>query len=82
MNAQQTLSKRITTAFSYLYVRSSITVRLNDDETIDVRIKDGPDFRAEIDSDDDGYLYFYRADDPEDDTICVRVCYNDLFTAD
>lgn len=79
------LVTNIRSAFMGLYPNvapADIEVRLNIDETIDVEIPEGPTFRADIDSDDDGYLRFglydpdYADEYPDEDPldpVSVRV---------
>lgn len=72
-------------AFEHIYTNvtaDAIQVVHNDDETIDVLVPDGPTFRADIDSDDDGFLRFrpydedYEAEFPDEDPyefLMIRV---------
>jgi hypothetical protein len=81
------LRQRIESAFEtvfpdYAEHTDGVIVQLNDDETIDVQLEGITTFRAEIHSDDDGYLYFgpydpdYEAEypnEPRTDPVCIRV---------
>ena len=83
------LRDTITKAFESIYPdyadhTDGILVNLNDDETITVELEGITTWMAEIDSDDDGYLYFglydpdYEAefpDEPRTDPVCLRVRY-------
>jgi hypothetical protein len=84
--SEKLLRQRIQHAFHHLYPdqpRDMITVRFNEDETIDVETE-RVTFRAEIDSDDDGFLRFgiydpdFEAEHPDEDRtdyLMVRVQY-------
>lgn len=81
------ITDNIKSAFLHLYPTltnggADIIVQFNDDETIDVMIPDVTTLRAEIDSDDDGYLRFglydpdYEAEHPDEDrleAVMIRV---------
>lgn len=85
----QTVTAAIVAAFQHVYPHTNFSILLNEDETIDVipvhetADIDLPRYRAEIDSDDDGFLYFYCYDedfaeenpdhDNTTDPVCVRV---------
>lgn len=79
------LNAAIRKAFEHIYTNitaDAIDITHNDDETIDVNVPDGPTFRADIYSDDDGFLRFrpydedYEAEFPDEDPyefLMIRV---------
>lgn len=60
------INARLEAAFQTLYpnaAKEDFIINHNDDETIDVIVPDGPTFKADIYSDDDGFLRFRPYDE-------------------